>query len=247
MATYDLRPLHVGEILDRTFGLYRAHFATLVGIAAVCQGPAAVMSLYVVFGGGLYQHPLIWVVAALVSFFGYLLAAGATLRVISEAYLGHEPELGSALGYAARRMWPLFIAGATSGLAIGLATLLLLVPGIIVACGYCVVSQVVVLEKPKRANDALGRSWELTKGSRDKAFAIGLVVYLVTNVPAIAIIWLARSSPDLANVVGQLATLVLRPIMACAFTLFYYDLRVRKEAFDLELLGQHLGLEATPS
>jgi len=105
----------------------------------------------------------------------------------------------------------------------------------------------VVLEKPKRANDALGRSWELTKGSRDKAFAIGLVVYLVTNVPAIAIIWLARSSPDLANVVGQLATLVLRPIMACAFTLFYYDLRVRKEAFDLELLGQHLGLEATPS
>lgn len=247
MATYDLRPLHVGEILDRTFGLYRAHFAILVGIAAVCQGPAAVLSLYVVFGGGLYAHPLLWIVAVVISFFGYLLAAGATLRVISEAYLGHEPELGSALGYAARRMWPLFVAGTTSGLAIGLATLLFLVPGIIVGCGYSVVSQIVVLEQPKRPNDALGRSWELTKGSKNKAFAIGLVVYLITSVPALAIIWLARSTPEMANVLGQLATLVLRPIMACALTLFYYDLRVRKEAFDLELLGQGLGLEATPS
>ena len=247
MATYDLRPLHVGEILDRTFGLYRSHFATLVGIAAVCQGPAAVISLYVVFAGGLYEHPVMWLVAAAISFFGYLLAAGATLRVISEAYLGREPELGSALAYAARRMWPLAVAGLTSGLAIGLAMLLLIVPGIIVACGYSVVSQVVVLEQPARPNDALGRSWALTKGSRDKAFAIGLVVYLITNVPALAIIWLARSSPEMANVLGALATLVLRPIMACALTLFYYDLRVRKEAFDLELLGQHLGLEATHS
>jgi len=39
---------------------------------------------------------------------------------------------------------------------------------------------------------------------------------------------------------------VLYPVFAAVFTLFYYDLRVRKEAFDVELLGQQLGLSETP-
>jgi hypothetical protein len=30
-------------------------------------------------------------------------------------------------------------------------------------------------------------------------------------------------------------------------TLFYYDLRVRKEALDLELLGQQIGMSQTAS
>ena len=42
---------------------------------------------------------------------------------------------------------------------------------------------------------------------------------------------------------GQLLQLLLYPVMACAFTLFYYDLRVRKEAFDLEHLSRQIGLE----
>ena len=34
MNTFDLRPLSVGEILDRTFTLYRRHFWLFIGIAA---------------------------------------------------------------------------------------------------------------------------------------------------------------------------------------------------------------------
>ena len=35
MATLDLRPLSLGELLDRTFFLYRRHFLLFVGIAAI--------------------------------------------------------------------------------------------------------------------------------------------------------------------------------------------------------------------
>ena len=41
-----------------------------------------------------------------------------------------------------------------------------------------------------------------------------------------------------------LISLFLYPFISCVFTLFYYDLRVRKEAFDLELLSQQLGVAA---
>src|ERR1700692_148322 len=35
MATLDLRPLSLGEFLDRSFFLYRRHFPLFVGIAAI--------------------------------------------------------------------------------------------------------------------------------------------------------------------------------------------------------------------
>jgi hypothetical protein len=244
MATYELRPLGVGEILDRSITLYRGHFGILFAVAAVCQGPAAVLNLYVTLGGGVIRHPVVWGAAAVISVFGYLLAAGATLRVISEAYLGHAPVLGEALRFAVRKMWPLFVAGGTSALLSWLASLLLIVPGIIVGCGYAVVSQVVVLEPLERPIHALRRSWALTKGDKGRAFAIGFVTFALVLVPAAFIGFVLHAAPVAGGVLGQLLDLVIRPVIACAFTLFYYDLRVRKEAFDLELLSQQLGLPA---
>jgi hypothetical protein len=35
---------------------------------------------------------------------------------------------------------------------------------------------------------------------------------------------------------------ILYPAISCVFTLMYYDLRVRREAFDLQMLSQRLGV-----
>ena len=35
MATAELRPLSLGELLDRTFSYYRSHFWLFVGIMAI--------------------------------------------------------------------------------------------------------------------------------------------------------------------------------------------------------------------
>jgi hypothetical protein len=40
---------------------------------------------------------------------------------------------------------------------------------------------------------------------------------------------------------GYVLPLVLAPVVAAVITLIYYDLRVRREAFDLEMLAQQLG------
>jgi hypothetical protein len=37
MANLDLRPLSLGEILDRTFSIYRGNFLLFVGITAIPQ------------------------------------------------------------------------------------------------------------------------------------------------------------------------------------------------------------------
>jgi hypothetical protein len=245
MATYELRPLAVGELLDATFGIYRRHFGTLLGIGVVCHGPAAVILLYAGLAGGWMQHLWLALEYAVLAFIGGLLGAGATLHAISEAYLGREPAVGQSLLFAIGKIWALFVAGLARGLVVALACVLLIVPGVIVACGYAVTSQVVVFEELAAPTDALKRSWTLTKGFKGKVFVLAVVVFLLLAVPGAAISMLGGAGSPAGELLSSIVSLVLNPILACAFTLLYYDLRVRKEAFDLELLGRQLGLEAS--
>ena len=44
---------------------------------------------------------------------------------------------------------------------------------------------------------------------------------------------------------GIISGVVLQPFSASVVTVLYYDLRIRKEGYDLELLADQLGLEAS--
>ncbi|HXI34089.1 MAG TPA: hypothetical protein VNH63_08420 [Gemmatimonadales bacterium] len=119
---------------------------------------------------------------------------------------------------------------------------------IYVACAYGVTSSVVVLESLDSSFDAFGRSWALTKGARLKVFGTAVVAWLIAALlpqGAVGVI-AAAAGPQSASqpilvVVSSLLSVVLAPILPCALTLLYYDLRVRREAFDLQILGQQLG------
>jgi len=117
-----------------------------------------------------------------------------------------------------------------------------------VACGYGVTTQVVVLEPLGSSFDAFGRSWDLTRDRKLKVLGLALVAFILVAVPSIGIGALAGvlrlSSSSWASVLLVLAAILpvaLTPVLPCVFTLMYYDLRVRREAFDLELLSQQLG------
>lgn len=107
-----------------------------------------------------------------------------------------------------------------------------------------------VMAEGKGPIEALGRSWNLTKGSFWRTFGIFLVVailtFLVQLVPssiltAVLLVPLARGAePDLvqqqllSTVVTALTSVLTTPFQLVAFTLMYFDLRIRKEGFDLE-------------
>ncbi len=117
-----------------------------------------------------------------------------------------------------------------------------------VLCGYALTSMVVVLEDLISAFDAFGRSAELTRDSRLKVFFTWLVIVIFTNIlPSVVVFGIGKAvGPDSpAQPFLSLGTIVLgvilAPILPCALTLLYYDLRVRREAFDLQILSEQLG------
>jgi hypothetical protein len=111
-AGYDLRPLSTGEVLDRTFQLYRSRIALFASLAAL---PAAVsfisgaIQAFALQGERTFPngrhlvvntHPWITVaisvVAGLIYFALYGITQAATTWAVSEIYLGNPAALSSA-------------------------------------------------------------------------------------------------------------------------------------------------------
>jgi hypothetical protein len=118
-----------------------------------------------------------------------------------------------------------------------------------VLCGYAVTTPVIVLEDLGGAFDAFGRSWDLTRDFKRKVFGIAVVAFLMVYVPILSLAALGGFLRVDSPVVGQAIEvasaalpIVVAPLLSCVFTLMYYDLRVRREAFDLQILGQQLGI-----
>jgi hypothetical protein len=250
MAIALLRPMSVGEILDASLALLRRHLGLFFSVAIVCQAVPQALGLYFRFAGDPTAHLGLLFVTQVLSLVGYFLVTAATIRIVSQAYLGHEPQFGEALEYAFGKIWRSFAAGFASGILICLALLLLIIPGIVVACGLAVAVQAAVLEPLNSGTDGIGRSWALTKGFKGKAFVLWFVSIVLACIVLFgfgiltalaALISTALVGPAL--VLWALVSLLIYPFLSCVFTLFYYDLRVRKEAFDLELLSQQIGIQ----
>jgi hypothetical protein len=228
--------------------LLRRHFRLVLSIAVVCEGIPTAMDVYVDLTGGASQNPGLSLLDRLLTLVGSVLVTGATVRVVSEAYLGRTPLFGDAMRFAGSRFGTILGANIMSGFLTVLATLALVIPGIVVACGYSVAAEAAALESGS-SSEALRRSWELTKGFRWKALGLGvvsigliLVVYLGAGVLAGILGGVMGGLDVVLAVIAACVSLLIYPVISCVFTVFYYDLRVRKEGFDLEMLSRQLGL-----
>ena len=254
MAIHELRPMSTGEILDAVFGIYRTAFVVMVSIVILCQGIPTILYTYVLLAGG----PIVQVELFFASIFlrglGATLSGAAIILVVSDTLLGRTSETGASLRVALRAFVALFVAGLARLLLVALGFLLFVVPSVIIACGYLMVEQIIMLERPERAINALPRSWALTKGYKGKLFGLVVILLLfVQLIPSMAAGALAGALAALLPVFdayiqigASLLQLVLFPLLPVAFTLAYYDLRVRKEAFDLEFLSAQIGMDTDP-
>lgn len=239
-----LRPLSLGEVLDVSFGLYRSMFFSLVVVAVAVHILPTLIGIYLETSGQMFSlWPLtigyLFLVAILSS-----LGVAATTEIVSEAYLGRRISAAVALTRAVPLLLRLIVISLLTWLLVGIGFILLLVPGIILLSGLLLSSVAMVVERPRRATAAMARSWELTLGFRGKVFGALLLAFLLLMVPVITIaaIWGTLepgrvSGSVMAEVITAVIQVLIYPYVYTVFTLLYYDLRIRKEGFDLELLA----------
>lgn len=247
MGNSDLRPLSLGEVLDIGFTLGRQLYPVLVSILLVTQGIPAILSVYQITSRAtLFGNPMLVIGNTLFSTLMTGLSVAAISLVISSRYLGERLGARDALRQAMPFLSRVVVTGFLVYLAVFIGFILLFIPGIIAACGLALATIVVVLENSPNARMAMQRSWSLTRGYRMKVFGVLVVSLVVATLPAMALGVVTGmlgqggtvDEPSVLNAVGgPLLTLLIYPFLFSLFTVIYYDLRVRKEGFDLEVLA----------
>lgn len=207
MAT-ALRPLTLGELLDRTFLLYRRHFVVFVGIAALPNLlvlAAQLGNIALGFDGQVSLTAVVMaVVAGLLAVVVSAMVQAATLVAVSRVHLEQPVSIASALGGIKDRILPILgfillmaltlavgfglIVGPSivlgSVLALVVMTLLIGIMGVVVivlVLRLALVVPVMVIER-RSIRASIRRSWELTTGSALRVFVIYALFTVLTMV-----------------------------------------------------------------
>jgi hypothetical protein len=186
---------------------------------------------------------------------------GACLRIVSAAYLGERVGAGEALGFTFRRAIALFATYLLVGVILGVAFVLVVLEPLTfpvlfldlwIAIRLCVVFPALVFERIG-PTAAVGRSWRLTKGHWWRLFGTLIVAGLITLVLQLVLGGVAGGVLATSDNVSELTVAIVitlvnlivlaltYPLLAAIVCAMYFDLRVRNEGFDLQLLAQGMG------
>jgi hypothetical protein len=274
-AAPELRPLSIGEILDVAIKIYLRHAWTLFRVVLVVVAPVEIVSALIQAsaasnGSGIDttgdidlvdSHDLALYLsafgaAAILGVLANTVATGASFKAVADAYLGEQPTWRSSLRFAFVRLHSILWITILSGIATAVGFILCGVPGVYLWIAFAVAVPVLLTEGVK-GTSALGRSRALVRGRWWGTFGVVLLGTILAGVVSAAIgglAGLAAGTTDPGSVAGflvnsvsgTLGSMISTPFTAAFVSVLYFDLRVRKEAFDLQLLAERIGLTAPP-
>lgn len=186
-----------------------------------------------------------------ISLISGLLVTAVCVRAASESYLGSPAGIGESFSFVFRRFFRIASVELLAWIGIGLAAICLLLPGIYLYVAWSVALPVLLVEQP-RPTKSLRRSRELVKGRWWQVFGVLLLATLMAAIVSFAFTGVLvgvigagstlLGAVLLSNLSSAIVALLVRPFQAAVTTVLYYDLRIRREGFDIAVLAQQLGM-----
>jgi len=228
--------IEVGEVLARSWSLFVWNVVELLSVVAVIYSPYIVWVMVRGGAGHRYEESVPFLLSVVLS----PIATAALTWTVLRRWAGHRVSVGDAVRHGLSQLGTYVGVGVVAGLAIAAGLLLLIVPGIVVACMLAVAAPVAVVEGTD-VRESLQRSVELTRGHRVDIFWTLLVIGLVGAAVGFAL-GLVLGAFDIDDTrVGRLFThvllqLVFQALVSVAAVVVYATLRRIHEGKDpLEL------------
>ena len=258
----DLRPRGIGEILDAAVVLYRTRFGQLIRYSAIVVVPVQVLLTLVLLSAQPDRFSLTFTgnatpqldttraqigatfVVLIVGVITNAFVAAVTTRFVADEYVGFQEPAGQAARTAFRRFFAVLAVGVLVGLS-ELVGLLFCGVGEFAAQALFAVSVPIVILERRRVFAAMGRSFELTKTHFWHVLGVVLAASLLSALLNLALtaglnIWSAHGGSPTSIVIAQgivntIASLITTPFVAATIVTLYFDLRIRDEAFDVQM------------
>ena len=242
MSDIALRPRSPTELVDAAFQLYRRDpmpfitglaliyvpwlvISAATGIADVLADPAA-----------LTPGRIVWL--SIGSTITYILASSVTTSLANDAYFDRRADVTKAFKLVFRRFGDIFVASFITGVCVMLGLIVLIIPGIYVYCRLFATKQAILLEG-RGGSQSVSRSWRLSKGSVGHIFStLGLALLLNVAVGFGAnLLGKVIPSQIVQQMIATIVDCLVLPIVGFNETMLYYDIRIRREGFDIEYLA----------
>jgi hypothetical protein len=261
-----LRPRSTTEIIDAAASLLRQHYLELVTATALFTVPLFIANEFIgaqtgvqpdiatnpvtsLPSAGVYSGLLEWgMLSAAIGFLFGGLASATTVVIVSDNYLGREVTIAGALARALQRIVAVMITSVLQGILIGIGLAFLIIPGLFCIAWFFSAVNIVMVEG-KNPLDALGRGHFLAKGSVLRVlgtlFFTGVIIMVATFVVSMilhALISAVHAGDQATVIADNVARILIYPFFTVVATVLYFDLRIRKEGLDLELMAKELGV-----
>jgi hypothetical protein len=229
----------ISSALNRSLAVWFKNFLPFTLLAAVFYAPFGLYT-YLLYSGTITGSPLfIGATAGILAALVNLTLSGALVYGTVSQLHGQHASVSRCVAIGLQRSLPVLGVAILAGLAVGGATLLLIVPGLIVNCMLYVAVPAAVIERPGLFG-ALQRSTDLTRHFRMPIFGLVLLLaifggglgwlltrVLVTSLSPLSMAWVELGKSALFGSFGAVAQAVV-----------YHDLRVVKEGARTEDLAR---------
>jgi hypothetical protein len=193
-------------------------------------------------------------------------STAATLHVITQEFINERVGTGAALKYAITKFGPLLLTSILCTLLFSVGMIPCGVPFVFFWIWFLFSNQVVVAENSLGFR-ALVRSRDLTQGFRLRIVGLGvlfIVIWIVISIleqllqipfPAGHAVRTERgvipvydtNNFVLVSTIGFIFGTIFQTFADICWTLFYFDLRIRKEGYDLELAAKKQPIQSSES
>jgi hypothetical protein len=249
MDPIALRPRKATEIIDAAIEVYRRNPIHFLLLAAVVRVPWLIVQIiYLAPNEGDPDAIVTSLLITAGTLLTTLLMQGFIVHMASELYLGREADAFTTFRKVGPRLLSVFVAALLQGVAIMISLLLLVFPAVWTTAVCFAVMPAVVVEG-RNPFGAFARSMRLSDRVKTHILsAIGLIV-LIRIIVEFGSLILAAIIPMVAlkYVAITAASMIVYPLYAIAGTLIYYDVRIRKEGFDIEMMAGQAPLAAAPA
>lgn len=251
------RELSLGELLSRTFELYRRNFVKYFVLFVVVEAIIGVVSTLAYkafplptlpsspttqqvanwlpgFLGSLVQ--LVAVIGIVSVVFGTI-AFGGTVKMASEEIENRPVDLGAAVRFAVTRLLWMWVLGLILGIIIGVGFIALIIPGIILAIMFSLAFQALLIEN-KGIGGSMSRSRELVGHRWLKTFVVFIVFGIIVGIAGIIIGLISAPFGAASRVVNDILSAAYQPIIPVATTLYFYSNRSRISPAPTGQMGQ---------
>ena len=236
------RELSLGELVTKTFELYRRDFSKYLILFVVVEAVIGVLTTLVrraivipaaLPAGATPQQLLNWlpgffgavtaliVLSAIVSLVFYPISIGGAVKMASDEITTGKADLASSVRFVTSRIVWLWLVGIVVGIIVTVGFIALLVPGIILSIMFSLVFPVLIIERT--GFESMGRSRKLVSQRWLKTLALVIVFGIIVGIASVIAGAISGPFGVGSTIVSSILSAFYIPVIPIALTVYYYS------------------------